>query len=109
MSNRELTHILNILKLLYDEVNLKVTSSDLRIANANQYLVPLEEMKLISRVSVPRENSCPFKVAFIDSTTRKKAKEYLEKYNMLNKDTPFHILHSLDVKYNSDEAKSSTS
>ncbi len=92
MNTQALNHKLNILKLLYD-TGLRVTASQLIISNANQYLIPLEEAKLISRVEVPRENSSPYKVGFVNRDTRKKAKEYLEKYNMLNRETPFNILN----------------
>lgn len=101
MNDRTLHHKLSILKLLYD-TGLRVTASQLNISNANQYFIPLEELGLISRVKVPRENSTPYKVGFVDNKTRKKAKEFLEKYNKLNAQTPFSILH-IDDK--SDSAK----
>ncbi|MEA2100874.1 MAG: hypothetical protein U9P72_12180 [Campylobacterota bacterium] len=92
MNSRTLHHKLSILKLLYD-TGMRVTASQLSISNANQYLIPLEELKLISRVEVPRENSSPYKVGFVDATTRKKAKEFLQKHNRLNGETPFKILN----------------
>lgn len=93
MSNpRALQHKLNILKLLYD-TGMRITASQLSISNANQYFIPLEEMKLIKRVSIQRENSTPYKVGFIDTQTKEKAKEYLKKHNKLNTETPFQILN----------------
>ncbi len=98
MENLKLRYKLSILKLLYD-TGLRVTASQLSISNANQYFRPLEVQELINRVEVPRENSTPYKVGFVDRKTRKKAKEFLEKHNMLNAKTPFNILH-LDDKSN---------
>ncbi|MCD4668307.1 MAG: hypothetical protein K8R44_06950 [Sulfurimonas sp.] len=103
MSNLSLHHKLTILKLLYD-TNLRITASQLKISNANQYLIPLEEAKLIIRVEVPRENSSPYKVGFVDYRTRKKAKEFLKSHGMLNYQTPFHVLN---FDYIQDESKGS--
>lgn len=92
MENRKLHHKLKILKLLYD-TGLRVTASQLKISNANQYLGSLEKSGLISRVEVPRENSTSYKVGFVDRKTRKKAKEFLEKHKKLNAQTPLQILN----------------
>ena len=91
--NQKLQHKLNILKLLYD-TGLRVTASQLNISNANQYFIPLKYAGLISRDEVPREKSTPYKVGFVDDRTREKAKEFLEKHNKLNAQTPLNILHS---------------
>lgn len=93
MKSLSLNHKLNILKLLFD-TGYKITASQLKISNANQYFISLEELKLISRVEVPRENKPPFKVGFINQSTRQKAKKFLKEHNKLNAPTPLHILNS---------------
>lgn len=96
--NKALHHKLNILKLLYD-TRMRITASQLSISNANQYFIPLEEMKLIKRVSIARENSTPYKVGYVDYQTKEKAKEYLKKHNKLNTETPFQILNlEIEIK-----------
>jgi hypothetical protein len=92
MRTKSLTHKLNILKVLLD-TNMRLTASQFNISNANQYLIPLEELKLIKRVEVPRDNCSPFKVGFIDKDTKLKAIEYLSKHNELNTPTPLHIIN----------------
>jgi len=77
--------------MLYD-TNLRLTASQFKISNANQYLIALEEAKLIKRIEIPREGTTPYKVGFVDNGTRKKAKEYLVKHSFLNVATPLHIV-----------------
>lgn len=91
MKSRALHHKLNILKLLYD-TTLRLTAAQFKISNANQYLIALEEAKLIKRIVVPREGTTPYKIGFVDSSTRKKAKEFLVKHSFLNVATPLHIV-----------------
>lgn len=92
MSNtKTLQHKLNILKLLYD-TNLKITASQLKISNANQYFNQLEEMGLIKRLEISRVGISSFKVGFVDQDTKEKAKEYLDKHGKLNSITPLHII-----------------
>lgn len=91
MKSRTLHRKLNILKLLYD-TTLRLTAAQFKISNANQYLIALEEAKLIKRIEVPREGTTPYKIGFVDSATRKKAKEYLVKHSFLNVATPLHIV-----------------
>lgn len=91
-NSRALQHKLNILKLLYD-TGLRITASQLKISNANQYFIPLEELNLIKRVEIPRENTSSYKVGYVDFQTKEKAKEYLKKHNRLDSETPFQILN----------------
>ncbi len=95
MKSRTLHRKLNILKLLYD-TNLRLTAAQFKISNANQYLRALEKAKLIKRIEVPREGTTHFKIGFVDSGTRKKAKEYLVKHSFLNVPTPLHIVSFKD-------------
>lgn len=100
MSNtKTLQHKLNILKLLYD-TNLKITASQLKISNANQYFNQLEEMGLIKRLEISRVGISSFKVGFVDQDTKEKAKEYLDKHGKLNSITPLHIINFKYVEDN---------
>jgi len=97
MNSLSLKHKLNILKVLFD-TDLRLTALQFSISNANQYLKPLEDMKLIKRVEIPRVGKSPFKIGYVDDDTRLKAKEYLIKYNRLNSPTPLHIVSSNNVE-----------
>ncbi len=70
---------LQILKKLY-ETNLRLTATDFRISNANQFLIELESQKLIERYWVRNEEETPFKLAYVSDETREKAMKYLNAF-----------------------------
>lgn len=58
--------------------NKQVTATDFKISNANQYLIILEKLKLITRVW---NESRTFKTSFFkDEAQRQKATEYITKF-----------------------------
>lgn len=86
-------HSFTILKVMYD-TGKKLTASDFIISNANQYLVTLERNNLIERKTVSKEHgNTTYKIGYVSSRTRKKARKYLIEHNMLNSKTPLNILN----------------
>jgi len=71
-TNRKIT----ILKKLYT-TGLHLTATDFKISNANQFLIELENQKLIERYWVKDEGITPFKLAYVSDDTREKAEKYL--------------------------------
>lgn len=71
---------LQILKYLVETGN-RVTASQISKSNANQYLGPLQDMKLIKRHKI-NNSKCLF--SYVDDDVIDKAKEYLKKSNALN-------------------------
>ncbi|MDK2084414.1 hypothetical protein [Aliarcobacter butzleri] len=80
MKNQSHTNKLQILKYLVDTKEL-LTASQISKSNANQYLIPLANMKLIKRHKI-NNSKCLF--SYVDSDVINKAKDYLKKYNALN-------------------------
>ena len=70
---------LQILNRLY-ETGLRLTASDFRISNANQYLEELESQGLVIRYWVRNEGETPFKLAYVSDETREKATKYLNAF-----------------------------
>lgn len=61
--------------------NKPVTATDFKISNANQYLVSLEKMKLITRKWLLLDEKSRFKVAYFkDNKQKQKAKSFLEPF-----------------------------
>jgi hypothetical protein len=71
---------LQILKYLIDTKKI-ITASQISKSNANQYLIPLEKMKVIKRGYI---NGSICKFSYVDDDVIEKAKEYLVKHNALN-------------------------
>lgn len=72
-----MTKKLQILKILYD-TGSKLTATDFKMSNANQYLCTLEGMRLIEREWYKPPKGASFKLAFISVKTRTKAQKYLK-------------------------------
>lgn len=94
MRKKSLTNKLQILKYLL-EMKVRLTASQIAVSNANQFLIPLEHMKLIKRHTI---NNSRCKFAYIDNDTRLKVKDYLAKHNELNTPTPLHIVNNSYVE-----------
>lgn len=89
MDNKSHNIKLQILKYLFDTKKL-LTASQIGVSNANQYLIPLADMKLIKRHTI---NNSKCKFSYIDSDTRLRAEDYLKRFNLLTP-TPLHIVNN---------------
>lgn len=90
MANKYHTRKLQILKYLVDTKE-HITAAQISVSNANQYLISLEEMKLVKRHKI---NNSICKFAYVDNETEQKAQEYLKRFNFLAAPTPMGILNN---------------
>lgn len=90
MKNKSHTITLQILKYLVD-TKKPLTASQIRVSNANQYLIPLADMELIKRHKI---NNSKCKFSYVDNDTRLKAEDYLKRFNLMLLPTPMGLINS---------------